>query len=307
MTWRAVAEMVPASARRTSSSTPRSNIWWARWTMRFPSRSLGTSRPKTTVGMPDVLGPELVCHGYERASRLGQLERANDSLPVVCVNARRGARIAVAEHRMGPFRAESLVEVLDPLACSRRRRGRQLELGEGRAQIETRSPDHHGSPRGRASLVDDVVGQRRVLADRCLVVELPDPDEPRRLLRLVRQDRKPPVRLHRVGRHELRRDPFGNRARDRALSGRGGAEDPDHGKVGPTVAQFALRSGHPNPPPAFDRSRENRACGARTVSRVCLAVSRQPRARSRCPEASSTSHLRCERRPAAPRGPCRGS
>ena len=152
---------------------------------------------------------------------------------------------------MGSSRTESLVEVLDPLAGSRRGRGRQPELGEGRAQIETCSPDHHGSPRGRASFVDDVVGQRRVLADRSLVVELPDPNKPRRLLRLVRQDRKPSVRLHRVGRNELRRDSFGDRARDRALSRSRSAEDRDHGKAGPTVAHFARPFGAPQPTTRF--------------------------------------------------------
>ena len=132
------------------------------------------------------------------------------------------------------------------------------------------------------------------------MIEIPDPDEPRRFLGLVREDRKPTVDLHRVRRHELGRNTLGDRTRNSALSRSPSGRRSRSPEGRPGLGSVRRRSGHPNPPPAFDRSREKRACGARIVSRVCQPVSTQPRARSRCLGASSTSRLRSERRPARP-------
>src|SRR5436190_3102012 len=68
-----------------------------------------------------------------------------------------------------------------------------------------------------------------VLADRRLVVEVPDPDEPRRKLGLVGQDRKATVDLHRVCGNKLRRAALRDLLRDGALPRGRGAEDRDHG------------------------------------------------------------------------------
>src|SRR5438045_6164309 len=73
------------------------------------------------------------------------------------------------------------------------------------------------------------MGELLVFADRRLVVERPEPDEPRRELGLVRQDREAAVDLHRVCGNKLHRNAPRDLLRDGALPRGRRAEDRDHG------------------------------------------------------------------------------
>ena len=67
-------------------------------------------------------------------------------------------------------------------------------------------------PRSRISSIA-ACARRLVLADGCFVVEVPDPDQPRRPFGLVGQERQPAVDLHRVGGDDLGWDPLGDAPR----------------------------------------------------------------------------------------------
>jgi hypothetical protein len=73
--------------------------------------------------------------------------------------------------------------------------------------------------------IDLGVRQLRVLRDGSFVRQLPDADEPRRSLRLRRQEGQSPVGLHRVGRDDIAVDAVGDRLRDCCLARRRRAED----------------------------------------------------------------------------------
>jgi hypothetical protein len=80
---------------------------------------------------------------------------------------RRG--VALGEQRVRALRPELRVERIGPLAQPRRRRRRQVEVDERRAQVEPRPADDDRQPPGRERLVDRRVREPLVLADRELV------------------------------------------------------------------------------------------------------------------------------------------
>jgi hypothetical protein len=146
------------------------------------------------------------------------------------VDRGRCGRIELGEQLVRRLRAELVVEALQPLARPRRGRRRQLEVGQGRAQIEPGAADDDGRPAGGQDLVDCRVGQALVVRDRAFLVEAEVPDEPG--LGLVGQDRQPAIDLHRIRGYELGRDQAGDFLGDGALA-RGrrpeDREDVNHG------------------------------------------------------------------------------
>ena len=114
--------------------------------------------------------------------------------------ARRSRRVAVGQDRVSRLSADAVVQALPSLAGTGRRSRRQLELGQRGAQVEARPADDDRRAAGGERVVDRRVREELVLADRGLVLELPDRDEPGRGRRLVRQDRQAAVDLGRVGR-----------------------------------------------------------------------------------------------------------
>ncbi len=139
--------------------------------------------------MPPGAAEEPVSARYERPAGLGQLERADDTAAVVRMNAPRRLRVELTESGMRSFRAGLVVEPLPALACSRSRRRGQIELGQGRAEVEPCAADHEWTLALVEELVDRRVGERRVLPDRGEMRERPDPDQPLRVWRAVREDR----------------------------------------------------------------------------------------------------------------------
>ena len=105
MILRAVVESGRARARRTSSSTPASNIARVRRTIRRSSSVGGTSSPTIVVGWR--VSPAQSRSPRRRMPRLGELERPHDPPPVVRVHGRRSLGVASARTR---------VRVLGPLS-----------------------------------------------------------------------------------------------------------------------------------------------------------------------------------------------
>ena len=149
--------------------------------------------------MPRLFTPELLVSGREGEPGLRELERPDNPAPVVRMDPRRRVRVEVGEGVMGRLRPEVVVALLPSLARAGRRSRRQVELDERRPKVEPATPDDDGCQAVDDGRVDGAMRKLRVLADRGLVIELPDPDELRRMRRLVRQDRQPTVDLHRVG------------------------------------------------------------------------------------------------------------
>jgi hypothetical protein len=144
------------------------------------------------------------------------------------MDSRRRFRVALGERlvrRLGP---ELVVRALPPLPRAGSRGRRKVELDERCPQIQARATHDNRSHLVLERAIDRRVRQVRVLADRCLVVEAPDPDQLGRVLGLVRQDRDASVDLHRVGGDQTGRDPLGKCLGDRALARRGRAEDRDY-------------------------------------------------------------------------------
>ena len=78
--------------------------------------------------------------------------------------SRRG-RVSSREHRVRPLAAQTVVLRLEPLAGSRPRRRRHVEVGERSAEIETRAADDDRSDAGSERLVDSSVRELLVLGD----------------------------------------------------------------------------------------------------------------------------------------------
>ena len=88
-------------------------------------------------------------------------------------------------------------------------------------------PATTAAPFDADELVDRLVCERGVLADGHRLREVADRDEPRRLGRLVREDRQAAVDLERVGGDDLGAELGREGLRDRGLAGRRRAEDRD--------------------------------------------------------------------------------
>ena len=87
-------------------------------------------------------------------------------------------RIALGQELVRALRPSLVVEALPALSLARLGRRRQVELGERGPEVEARPADDDRCSPGRQDLVDRRVRELLVLADRGLVVERPDPDEP---------------------------------------------------------------------------------------------------------------------------------
>jgi uncharacterized membrane protein YbhN (UPF0104 family) len=147
------------------------------------------------------------------------------------MHRRRGCGIAAGEQVVGAGPADAVVQVLPVLAPACGGRRRQPERRDRGAQVEPRAAGDDGRLSAGEDLVDRVVREALVLRDRGLVVEPPDPDEPRGQARLVREDRQPSIDLHRVRRDDLGLEPWEESLGDGALSRGGGPEDRDHGRL----------------------------------------------------------------------------
>ena len=101
-----------------------------------------------------MLAPEPVLTRPQARAGLGKLERTDDAPPVVRVHGLGGLGIALDEECVGALAAELVVEALQPLALAGRRRGRQLELRQGGAQVEARAADDDRRSPLCQSLVD---------------------------------------------------------------------------------------------------------------------------------------------------------
>ena len=120
---------------------------------------------------------------------------------------------------------EPVVEALPAVAGAGRRCRRELQVGEGSAEIEARSADDdRRAPLGERA-VDGLVCEALVFGDGAFVVERPDADERGRAIGLVREDRQALVDLHRVGRDDLGREGVCDRLCDGRLPAGGGAKD----------------------------------------------------------------------------------
>jgi hypothetical protein len=178
--------------------------------------------------VPRLAGPEPVARRRERLADLGELERTDDAAAVVRVHRRGRVRIEPREQRVRGLGTRLVVMLRPALASTGRRRRGERELHEGCTEIEPGASYDHGRMARGEDFVDRGVGEWRVRPDRGLPVERPDPDEPGGIGRLVRQDRQASVDLHRVGRHQLGRNPLCQSLRDGGLATRGRAEDADN-------------------------------------------------------------------------------
>ena len=170
--------------------------------------------------------PQSLLPRDERPAGLRQLERTDQALPIVGVNRLGGCRVDLGEASVGGGTV-GVDLTLDPPPQSRIGGRRNLEIGQRGSEVEARSPATTATPRAPDDLVDLGVRQRGERTDAHLLTECADPDEPRRPRRLVGEDRKPAVDLHRVGRYDLRAEAVRDRFRDGALSRGGGTEDRD--------------------------------------------------------------------------------
>jgi hypothetical protein len=75
------------------------------------------------------------------------------------MHAGRRPRVALGEQRVCARGAELAVRLLPALAHTRRGRGREPELRERGAQVETRATDHERPPADGQCGVDRLVGQ----------------------------------------------------------------------------------------------------------------------------------------------------
>ena len=189
-----------ARVRRTSSSTPDSNICFVRVAIRrrgHPSAPRG--RRRASGGASSL----------QSRPSLG----ASEAPPPESSSARTTRRRSFAHARgcRGIPLHQELVRGLPPsrsYSASQRSRapgsgagGRSRSLSA--PQVETRSADDDGRRPARQGAVDGCVRKLGVLAHRGLVVEVPDRDELGLTRRLVREDGQA-GNLHRVGRDQGR-------------------------------------------------------------------------------------------------------
>ena len=109
----------------------------------------------------------------ERGAGLGELERPNEALAVVRVNARRGGRIALGEQGVCGLGAEPVDFALPVLPPAGRGRRRQLERGERGAEVQPGPP----ATSGTSCPVDRRVREPLILADRDVLGQRDDADE----------------------------------------------------------------------------------------------------------------------------------
>ena len=203
-------EIGPASARRTSSWTPAANIARVRSAIRCVEHVLRHVEADDDGRMPRLPGPQPVPRRRERRAASASSSARTTRRRSFAMHGGRGGGIDLSEPRMGGLRPALVVERRPPLPGARRRRRRQVELGERRPEIETRATNDHRRPAGRRISSIAAWASGRVLPDRGLLLERPDPHQPGRVGRLVREDRQVSIDLHRVRRDELGRDPRGH-------------------------------------------------------------------------------------------------
>ena len=154
-----------------------------------------------------------------------QTFRAHDAAAVVRVHARCGGRVALGEERVRALGAELVVGRLPPLPFAGSGRRGQLEVGERRAQVEPGAADHDRRPPRREDLVNGGVGEALVVADRDVVAQRHEPDEPRGVVGRRGQDRDSGIERGRVRRHDLRVETLAQDSRDGGLAARRGPVD----------------------------------------------------------------------------------
>ena len=131
--------------------------------------------------MPRIGLPESILGRRERGSEVGQLECPNHAPTVVGMNLRRRRGVELRKLGMCPLGADLVVERSPPLARARSRRRWKLEPGKRGAEIEPRAPrDDRCSP-AREDVVDRLVREALVFADRDVRLERHHADEPRRV------------------------------------------------------------------------------------------------------------------------------
>ena len=150
------------------------------------------------------------------------------------------SRVTLGQQRMRRLAPEPVVLGLPALARSRLRWRRQLERGQRRPEVETSPPDDHRRPSCRERLVHRLVREPFVVGHGGFPVEVPDADEPRRRLRLIRQDGQAAVDLHRIRRDELGGNPLRDRLGQRGLSRRGRPEDGYHPRRHASIVVFSI-------------------------------------------------------------------
>ena len=156
--------------------------------------------------MPPGAAEQLVPAGRERAAGLGELERADDATAVVRMNARRGRRVELTEasvsgRRRRPRRRAPPSVHARPPSEQAAARARPAPRGS-RAPCP---PDDERRPAWAriSSIAACASGAYSPTEARC--AQRPDPDQPLRVRRAVREDRQPVVDLHRIGGDDLRR------------------------------------------------------------------------------------------------------
>ena len=151
MILRAVAESGRARARRTSSSTPASNIARVRASIRRVELVRRDVEPDDRRRLAGVAGPEPVA--AQRMADLGELERAHDAPPVVRVHGRGRLGVEVGQERVRALGAPRRRRT-PALAGAGHGRRRNLELGERGPEVQAGAADHDGRPAGgeRASI-----------------------------------------------------------------------------------------------------------------------------------------------------------
>src|SRR5690242_13236705 len=117
----------------------------------------------------------------KRVTDLRELERANDTPTVVRMDPRRRSRVELAESCVRRVLPVVVVELSPTLTRAGLGRGRQLELGEGCAEVQPRPSHYERCGAGGEDLVDRCVRERCVFADGRSMRERPDPYEPLRM------------------------------------------------------------------------------------------------------------------------------
>ena len=186
----AVDEIGPARARRASSSAPRSNIVFVRSSIRRSSTSIGTSRPISSAGWRMTSLHSRPSRGASEApasasSSARTTRRRSFGWTSAAASGSRSASASCAAS--GAALRRSAPSARAPRATERAA-GRARR---GRLEVEAGPADDDGRPAFFEGAVDRCMRQLRVLPDRRLVVEVPDPDQLGRKIGLVREDRTP--------------------------------------------------------------------------------------------------------------------
>src|SRR5207302_2604135 len=125
-------------------------------------------------GPAPLVGPQAVAIGSKRRACAGELERADDTAPVVRMQPLRRGGIAFGEQTVGGLGAEAVVEPAPALAGSGSRRWREVQLGQRGTEIEAGPADDDRRFATSEDLVDLRVCEPRVLRDGRLLPRIPD-------------------------------------------------------------------------------------------------------------------------------------